>query len=328
MPRRPGCCAAAPVRPLARPRSTCKQAVLFRCFSSQVCAFVARLLSVTRVRDSPAGTDCGLRAARPDPYEWPLRLPASSFGAGAAPLTIAAAPAPHARMGPWRSDSALTLTHLRLASCAPGGESPWPLLASGEACQAAPALAGLGRSASACTLSSGPDDFGSDIDLDEPAPSAPAPASCRHDALAERKAAPRSADGRGCCEGAPGALKARRAAAWESAAGLDGAGEGAEAARLALFMAQCAALAYEAPGAAEAAAARWGFAWEGGAAQAPDGAARSASWRVPLALCHLRELSRHGGACAWCCLAADAVAGVAPRRLGCCLRRVLHLSVE
>jgi len=242
---------------------------------------VAGLLSLTRARNSPAGTDCGLGAARPDPYEWPLRVPASSFGAGAAPLTIAAAPAPHARGAPWRSDSALTLTHLRLASCAPDGDSSWPLLASGEACKAAPAPAGLGRSASACTLSSGPDDFGSDIDLDEPAPSAPAPAACKHDALAGRKAAPRRAAECGCCEGAPGALKARRAAAWEGAAGLDGAGEGAEGARLAQFMAQCAALAYEAPGAAEAAVARWGFAWEGGAAQAPDGAARAASWRAP-----------------------------------------------
>jgi len=214
---------------------------------------VAGLLSLTRARNSPAGTDCGLGAARPDPYEWPLRVPASSFGAGAAPLTIAAAPAPHARGAPWRSDSALTLTHLRLASCAPDEESPWPLL----------------------------DDFGSDIDLDEPAPSAPAPAACQHDALAGRKAAPRRVAECGCCEGAPGALKARRAAAWEGAAGLDGAGEGAEGARLAQFMAQCAALAYEAPGAAEAAVARWGFAWEGGAAQAPDGAARAASWRAP-----------------------------------------------
>lgn len=246
-------------------------------------------MGCTAKRVRHAGAHCGLAARRPKSLDWPFRFPAGDFAAGAAALTITAASGPHRlRSAPHRSDSAFTLSH----SCGPAyplsTELLWPLPHGDEPKHHALQTCGLERAEPAGTQSSSHDEFGSDIDLNESAPVAHT-AKCAFSGLNAPKQAPlvvttgaqpgpcscSSKGGLGACDcGGPycgGLLRG------DSGSCCEGVGSERPDAALSAFMAQCAALAYERSGAAEAAVRRWGFHWEGSAG--PDGV-RSASWYV------------------------------------------------
>ena len=242
-----------------------------------------------------AGACAGVDPAPSDgPGAWPFR----NLGVGASPATAPAAPATgRPRTAPLRCDSAFAPSHKRNAPAARSAEHDGPPLLSAL-------KPGLERLPSVSTISSSLDDLETDIDLDEPAPLTHS-ASYSFGDLKENVApnAPAAAAPSliSACRAGFGSAPAAAPTAWGCApkgAGLlraSSVGEGGlrkgeqpdEA--LALFMAQCAALAYARPGAAEAAVCGWGLQWEGscgmergGGAQQGGGALRP-SWcvRVP-----------------------------------------------
>ena len=224
---------------------------------------------------------------RHGPDAWPFRFPAEDFGAGAPATVAAASAAGRPRTLPLRCDSAFAPSHVRNAPAARGTEQdgPPPLGAMKH---------GLERLASASTISSSLDDLETDIDLDEPAPLAHS-ASYSFGDLKENIAphAPAAATPisiPACCYGggiapavwgcAPKVAGLLRA----PSGGCGGVRKGEQPDEaLALFMAQCAALAYARPGSAEAAVRGWGLHWEGGSCGVERGAsALRPSWCVSL----------------------------------------------
>ena len=241
-----------------------------------------------------AGACAGVDPAPSDgPGAWPFRV----LGVGASPATVTSAPAvSRPRTAPLRCDSAFAPSHKRNVPAARGAEQDGPPLLSAL-------KPGLDRLPSVSTISSSLDELETDIDLDEPAGlthSASYSFGDLKENIAPNEPAVAAPDFISACRAGGGGVPSAAPAAWGCApkgAGLLRASSGGEGVlrkgeqpdgALALFMAQCAALAYARAGAAEAAVRGWGLHWEGscgmergGGAQQGGGALRP-SWCVRL----------------------------------------------